>query len=49
MPIFRRSSHRWLVGLAVATVVSLATVKATDLNPAALIYKLPPGPVSPAR
>ena len=36
MFIFRRPGHRWLVGLVIATVVSLASVKATDLNPAAL-------------
>lgn len=36
--IFRRS---WLIMLGVVTVVSLGTVKATDLNPAALVYKLP--------
>jgi hypothetical protein len=31
----------WLFALAVATVVSLTTVKATDLNPAAITIKLP--------
>jgi hypothetical protein len=36
--IFR---HSWLLVLGIATIVSLSTVKATDLNPAALIYKLP--------
>jgi hypothetical protein len=36
--IFRRS---WVLALGIATVVSLGTVKATDLNPAALLYKLP--------
>jgi hypothetical protein len=36
-----RPTHRWLAGLVIATVVSLASVKATDLNPAALIYKSP--------
>jgi hypothetical protein len=41
MAIFRRLNHRWLIGLAIATLVSLASVKATDLNPAALIYKTP--------
>jgi len=33
--------HSWLLVLGVATIVSLGTVKATDLNPAALIYQLP--------
>jgi hypothetical protein len=41
MSIFRWASHRWLAGLVIASVVSLASVKATDLNPAALIYKSP--------
>ena len=41
MSIFRRFNYRWLIGLTIATVVSLASVKATDLNPAALIYKTP--------
>ena len=36
--IFRRT---WMLALGIVTVVSLGTVKATDLNPAALIYKLP--------
>ena len=31
----------WMLALGIATVVSLGTVKATDLNPAALMYKLP--------
>jgi hypothetical protein len=41
MPIFRRFSHRWFIGLMIATVVSLASVKATDLNPAALRFTPP--------
>ena len=41
MTIFRRPSLRWLAGLVIASVVSLASVKATDLNPSALIYKSP--------
>ena len=41
MPIFREPRQRWLAGLAIAGFVSLASVKATDLNPAALIYKSP--------
>ena len=41
MSIFRRPRHRWLAGLVIATVVSLGSVKATDLNPAALIFKSP--------
>ena len=36
--IIRRT---WLLALGIVTVVSLGTVKATDLNPAALMYKLP--------
>jgi hypothetical protein len=31
----------WLVVLAIAIVLSLGSAKATDLNPAALAYKLP--------
>ena len=41
MPIFRKPRQRWLAGLVIAGFVSLASVKATDLNPAALIYKSP--------
>jgi hypothetical protein len=41
MPIFRKPRRRWLAGLLIAGFVSLASVKATDLNPAALIYKSP--------
>jgi len=41
MPIFRRPIYRWLAALAIAAFVSLASVKATDLNPAALIFKAP--------
>ena len=36
--IFRRS---WVIVLGIATVVSLSTVKATDLNPAAISIKMP--------
>ena len=36
--IFRRYQ---MLALGIATVVSLGSVKATDLNPAALIYQLP--------
>jgi hypothetical protein len=41
MSIMRRPLHRWLAALAIATVVSLGSVKATDLNPAAISIKLP--------
>ena len=41
MPIFRKPRRRWLAGLLIAGFVSLASVRATDLNPAALIYKSP--------
>jgi hypothetical protein len=41
MPIFRKPRERWLAGLVIAGFVSLASVRATDLNPAALIYKSP--------
>jgi hypothetical protein len=41
MPIFRKLRHRWLVALVIATIVSLGSVKATDLNPAAISIKLP--------
>ena len=34
-------SRYWLLALGIATIVSLGSVKATDLNPAALAYKLP--------
>jgi hypothetical protein len=36
--IFR---HSWVLVLGIATVVSLGTVKATDLNPAAITINLP--------
>jgi hypothetical protein len=36
--IFR---HSWVLVLGIATVVSLGTVKATDLNPAAIQINLP--------
>jgi hypothetical protein len=39
------ASHKppryWFVAFAMATVVSLASAKTTDLNPAAIAYKLP--------
>ena len=41
MPISSRPSHRWLVAVAIAAVVSFGSVKATDLNPAAISIKLP--------
>jgi hypothetical protein len=41
MSIMRRRIQRWLFGLMIATVVSLGSVKATDLNPAAISIKLP--------
>jgi hypothetical protein len=41
MSIICRPTYRWLAGLVIATVVSLAAVKATDLNPAALKF-IPP-------
>jgi hypothetical protein len=41
MRSFKKFSRYWTLALGVATVVSLGTVKANDLNPAALIYKLP--------
>jgi hypothetical protein len=41
MSIFCRPTHRRLAGLVIAAVVSLTSVKATDLNRAALIYKSP--------
>jgi len=41
MFFFLRPGYRWLIGLAIATVISLAAVKATDLNPAALKF-IPP-------
>jgi hypothetical protein len=41
MSIFCRPSHRWLAALAIATALSLGSAKATDLNPAAIVYKTP--------
>src|ERR1700687_4654892 len=41
MSIFRRACHCLLIALGVATLVSIGTVKATDLNPAAILIKLP--------
>ena len=38
---FMKIRRSWLLALAVATVVSLTTVKATDLNPAAINIKMP--------
>jgi hypothetical protein len=37
----RASRHCWLVALVLATLVSLGSAKAIDLDPAALAYKLP--------
>ena len=41
MHISKRLRHTWLIPLALLFVVSLGTVKATDLNPAAINIKLP--------
>lgn len=41
MTISFRPRWHWLIPVAIATVVSLGSVKATDLNPAAIAYKLP--------
>ena len=41
MPISRRPRHLWLVALAIVAVASIGSVKATDLNPAAISIKLP--------
>lgn len=41
MPKFAKVRHSWLLVLGVATIISLGTVKATDLNPAAIAFKLP--------
>jgi hypothetical protein len=41
MQILKRPTYRWLAGFIIATVISLGSVKATDLNPAALIFKSP--------
>jgi hypothetical protein len=37
----QKSPCYWLVAFAIATIVSLASAKTTDLNPAAIAYKLP--------
>jgi hypothetical protein len=37
----RKSRPYWIAALAIATVFSLGSVKATDLNPAAILIKLP--------
>jgi hypothetical protein len=37
----RKPRWHWLIPLAIMTVVSLGSVKATDLNPAAINIKLP--------
>jgi hypothetical protein len=41
MPISRGLRHYCLIALATVTVVSIGSVKATDLNPAAISIKLP--------
>jgi hypothetical protein len=41
MTVIFKPGWRWMIPLAIATVVSLGSVKATDLNPAAIAYKLP--------
>ena len=41
MHISNRPSHTWLIPLAILLAMSLGTVKATDLNPAAINIKLP--------
>ena len=41
MHISHRLRHTWLVALAIGTVVSIGSVKATDLNPATIAIKLP--------
>jgi len=38
---FVKIRRPWLLVFAVATVISLSTVKATDLNPAAIAIKMP--------
>ena len=41
MRIFKMQRRHWISAPLVALFVSLAGVKATDLNPAAIAYKLP--------
>jgi hypothetical protein len=41
MNVFSRLRLRALFPVAIATLVSLGTARATDLNPAALVYQLP--------
>jgi hypothetical protein len=41
MLTFNKPKRYWLVALLIAVVVSLASAKVTDLNPAAITYKLP--------
>jgi hypothetical protein len=41
MPIFKMRRRVWIATPLVALFVSLAGAKATDLNPAAIAYKLP--------
>ena len=41
MHISHRLRHTWLIALAIMTAVSIGSVKATDLNPAAISIKLP--------
>jgi hypothetical protein len=41
MPTSSTPRRYWLVALVIAMLVSLGSAKVTDLNPAALAYKLP--------
>jgi hypothetical protein len=41
MSIYRGACHCLLIAVGVAALVSIGTVKATDLNPAAILIKLP--------
>jgi quercetin dioxygenase-like cupin family protein len=41
MPTSNSPRRSWLVTFVLATLVSLGSAKATDLNPAAIAYKLP--------
>ncbi|HVS89967.1 MAG TPA: cupin domain-containing protein [Candidatus Acidoferrum sp.] len=41
MLTFDKPKRYWLAALLIAVVVSLGSAKATDLNPAAIAYKLP--------